>query len=159
MANWCQNWVNFSGEESQINKMKSLFKAMEIKEKEMNEGQIPSFMKEPKQDWFFNIYADETDTISYETKWSPNTYDLVEIANHFRLSFEHMYEESGNNIFGKAVFTSGNIEPEFFDLDDSDFDLFQYDTENDIYTYEGQEYESNCEILETIFEKKFKESY
>ena len=159
MANWAQNWVEFSGEETNMQKVKELFKAMEIKGKESNEGQIPSFMDEPKQDYFFEIYADDTDTVSYETKWNPNVEDLVTIANHFNLNFIVTYQETSNNIFGKAIFTAGNAEAKLYDLDNDDFKLFSFDEEGDIYTYEGEEFESDHEILETILEKKFNQSY
>lgn len=159
MANWAQNWVTFSGEEVKLNQVKALFKAMEIKGKETNEGQIPPFVKQPIQDYFFEIYADETDTVSYATKWSPNVEDLIVIANHFDLNFISTYEETASSIFGKAVFTSGNTEAKFYDLDNEDFDLYQFNEEGDIYTYEGENFESESEILETIFEKKFNQDY
>lgn len=159
MANWAQNWVNFSGEETQIKKVNAMFKAMHEKEKETNCGQIPPFMTEPKQDWFFEIYEDDSEVISYATKYNPNILDLVEIANHFNLNFECTYQETSNNIFGKAIFTAGNSEAKIYDLDNSDFDLYSFDEEADIYTYEDEEYEGDSEILETIFEKKFNQSY
>lgn len=159
MANWAQNWVEFSGEESKLNELRETFKAMALKESETNEGQLPSFLKEPKQDWFFDICVDETDTISYSTKWSPNTLDLVDVANHFNLNFISTYQESGSNIFGKAVFTAGNPEAEIFDLESSDFDKYEYLEEEDIYLYEGVKMESYDEILEDIFEKKFNQDY
>jgi hypothetical protein len=159
MANWAQNWVEFSGEETNLQNLKSCFKAMELKEKQTNEGQIPEFMAKPKQDWFFNIYVDETDTISYDTKWSPNIDDLIEIANHFDLNFIATYQETSNNIFGKAIFTAGNSEAKIYDLDNTDFDLFSTNEDFEIYIFEGFEYESQDEILENIFERKFNQSY
>ena len=159
MANWAQNWVNFLGEETQIKKVNAMFKAMHEKEKETNEGQIPPFMKEPKQDWFFEIYEDDSEVISYATKWSPNVLDLIEIANYFNLGFEVRYEESSNQIFGKAIFTAGNTEAKFYDLKSEDFDQFEYNEDNDIYTYKGEEYECESDILDIIFEEKFNFSF
>jgi hypothetical protein len=159
MANWCTNWVIFSGEETQIKKANAMFKTMQEKEKETNEGQIPSFMAEPKEGFFFEIYEDESEIISYSTKWSPNINDLIEIANHFKLGFEVLYEEIGNQIFGKAIFTAGNSEAKKYDLASEDFEECQYDEDADIYKYNGEEYESDSEILQTIFQKKFNFSY
>ena len=159
MANWAQNWVNFSGEETQIKKVNAMFKAMQEKEKETNCGQIPPFMEVPKQDWFFEICEDDSEIISYATKWSPNVLDLIEIANHFNLNFEVRYEETANNIFGKAIFTAGNTEAKYYDLTGADFDEYEYSEDNDIYTYNGEEYECDSDILEIIFEKKFNISY
>lgn len=159
MANWAQNWVTFSGEEVKLKEVKALFKAMEIKGEETNEGQIPPFVKEPKQDWFFDIYADETDIVSYDTKYSPNILDLIEIANHFNLNFAVTYQESANQIFGKAIFTAGNPKAEIFDLESADFDKYEYLEDEDIYLYKGEKWESYDEILEDIFKEKFNQDY
>ena len=159
MANYAYNWVNFSGEETQIKKVNAMFKAMQEKQKDTNEAQLPPFMTAPKEGYFFEIQENETDCISYTTRWSPNVLDLIEIANHFNLNFEVRYEESGNQIFGMAIFTAGNSEAEKYELEDSDYDLFSFDEETGMYTYEGEEWESDSEILESIFEKKFNFSY
>jgi hypothetical protein len=159
MAYWVQNWVEFSGNENNLQEVKKMFKEMEQKEQETKEGQKPSFVSEPKECYFFDIHTDETETVSYTTRWSPNILDLVAIANHFKLNFVCNYEESGNQIFGKAVFTFGEVKPKFYDLDDTDFELYEYHQGTDIYTYNGEEYECESNILETIFEKKFNIAY
>lgn len=159
MANWCQHWLTFQGEESKIKEVVAMFQAMEQKFKETNEGQKPDFIQEVKQDYFFDIYTDETEIISYNTKWSPNLDDIIEIANHFDLNFECTYQELGENIFGKAVFTAGNPEAKRFDLEKSDFDLYSFSQEDDIYSYQGEESESEEDILMQIFKEKFNQDY
>jgi hypothetical protein len=159
MANWCANWVNFSGEKTQIEKVNAMFKAMQKKEKETNLGQVPLFTERPKEGFFFEIYTDEIEIVSYSTKWTPNVANLIEIANYFDLGFEVLYEEFGNQIFGKAIFTAGNSEAKKYDLTSKDFEEYEFDEDSDTYKYEGEEYESESEILETIFEKKFNFKY
>lgn len=159
MANWAQNWVNFSGEETQINKVNAMFKAMEKQGDLTNEGQIPSFMTKPKEDYFFDIYEDNSGTISYRTKWKPNTLDLVEIANHFNLNFECTYQELGNNFFGKAIFTAGNSEAKCYNLDNTDFKLYSFDQKGDFYLFKSKTFESEEDILMDIFKEKFNFDY
>ncbi len=164
MANWVQNWVTFQGEEFKIKKVYSEFEKMQNKENETNRGQLPEFFNDvPKQDWFFDIHIDDMQkdfvTIQYATKWSPNVQDLIEIANHFCLNFSTDYEESGNDIFGKAIFTFGNSEAEFLDLDQSDYDKFEYLEDEDVYLYKGVKWDSEAEILDDIFEEKFNQPY
>ena len=159
MANWCQNWVTFQGEESKLKEVKTLFEAMQQKEKSTNEGQKPDFENVVFLYWFFEIYTDELDTIRYDTRWSPNVDDLIKIANHFDLGFEVQFEETVNNIFGKAIYTAGNEEAQFYELHNSDFELYEFLQDEDTYLYEGEKYECEYEILETIFEKKFNINY
>lgn len=159
MTNWAQNWVTFYGEETQLKQVNDMFKAMENKEKLSEEGQIPPFMEKPEQDYFFEICSDEIDTISYTTKWSPNVDDLVVIANHFNLNFVSTYEETGSNIFGKAIFTAGNSEAKKYDLKKDDFDLYEFDEKADTYIFEGEKYECESDILQIIFERKFNQNY
>ena len=45
------------------------------------------------------------------------------------------------------------IYDEEFIIDD-DFEKYQYEEETDTYLFEGKEYDSDCEILETLLEQK-----
>jgi hypothetical protein len=159
MANWAQNWVNFSGEETQIKALNKMFKAMKETGDKLNEGQLPFFMQKPKQDYFFDIYQDDSETISYTTRDRANILDLIEVASYFDLNFECTYLELGNKIFGKAIYTSGNSEAKTYDLEDADFELYDFGQDNDRYIYNGEEYESEEEILMDIFKQKFNFDY
>jgi hypothetical protein len=48
MANWCTNWVNFSGEKTQIEKVNAMFKAMQKKRKRNKFRASPSIYRKPK---------------------------------------------------------------------------------------------------------------
>lgn len=157
MANWCYNRISFTGSEENLQKVIELFSQLREKEQKEQCGQKADF--NTKDEWFFSIYVEETDYISFESKWSPCIENITEIAKKFDLNYEYQFEECGNCVFGKAVYTSGNEEAEILDLSDEDFDLFMYDDEEDIYIYNGENYESDFEILENIWEKKFDTTY
>lgn len=157
MANWCFNGVAFSGSESNIQKVTELFNQLHEQETKEQCGQKPEFVK--GDNYFFNIVVNDIGIIQFESRWNPIIDELVEIAKEYDLNFECTYEECGNQIFGKAIYTSGNEDPKIFNLEWSDFDLFEYDENNDCYVYESENYESDSEILETIFEKKFNTTY
>lgn len=156
MPNWCYNQIRFNGSETNEKKVLELFTQLQAKELQEQCGQKPDFTT--SDDYFFNINI-EDDLIIFETRWSPKIELCVEIAKHFDLNFEYTYEECGNQIFGKAIFTAGNEEAEELDLDSDDFDLYEYDEDNDSYIYNGETYESDTELQMLIWEKKFDTSY
>jgi hypothetical protein len=159
MPNWCSNVVMFEGKPATIANIRKLFSRMAKKQQQQNCGQLPPFIK-TEQDWFFDIRW-ENEVLYYETRWAPNTEVLVEIARRYCTGFTHEYEESGNLIFGRAVYRQGVLTDTA--LDNEDFDLYQYDEVKDSYLFEGSDYLSDTEILETLLERKslstFKNNY
>ncbi len=150
MANWCSNTVAFTGKQSQLKKLKTLFTQMAEKEKAERKGQIPHFIKEDK-DWLFEISWD-FDTLYYETKWSPNIELIQEVATHYGVGFVYGYSETANGIFGEAIFENGVLQDTY--LENSDFDQYEYVEETNAYTFENEVYESDLDILEILLERK-----
>lgn len=160
MPNSCYNQILFSGEESNVKKVKALFIEMSKKEAESNHGQIPDFIKHIQDGFFCDIDAYELDDqISYNTRWTPNTDNVVLIAKHYGVGFEHLFQELGDNIYGKAIFDVEDDEATIFTLDNSDFSQFEYLDEKDVYLFRGEEFESDYDILDTLFKEKFNQSY
>lgn len=109
-------------------------------------GQLPDFVNPKDGGYFFDIIWDEGDSIfSYQTKWSPNTKVLVQIAERFNVDFIHDYEEMGSLVYGRSIYEDGKLTE--IDLDDEDFEKYQYDDETGIYHFEGEAYDSDAEIL------------
>ena len=162
MPNWCYNFVTFSGKEEDLEKLHNVFLEMEKQENITNEGQLPEFAKFEERlgnnRWFFELCINDIGTYQYSTRWAPNTLNLVAIADHFNLEFESEYEESGNLIYGKAIYKNGILK----ELDLEETDLLQItwieDTEekDEYYLYQGEKYENDNEIKEIIWDKKFK---
>jgi len=150
MANWCYNWVEFTGSEFALTGVKLMFQELAKKEKAEQQGQLPDFIEE-KEGYFFDLQV-EDEVIYYETKWSPNTDRVREIADQFDIGFIHNYQESGNCIYGEASYKDQILT--VVDLDLEDFNLYEYDEEKDTYTFEGQFFECSEEIQEILLERK-----
>lgn len=150
MANWCFNMVQFEGDTHQIKEVEQLFAAMAAREQKQQCGQLPDFAKQ-HNGYFFSIRWEE-DVLYYETKWCPNTEQLLIIADHFNVGFIHDYEESGMQIYGQSTYRNGILTT--VDLDPEDYDLFEYDEEQNNYLFEGERYPSEFEIFEILLERK-----
>jgi hypothetical protein len=162
MPNWCNNFVSFFGKEEDLIKLQEVFSEMIKQEEITNEGQLPEFAKISEQlglnRWFFGLYNNSDFCYTFETRWAPNTLNLVAIADHFNLEFESEYEEGGNLIYGKSFYKNKILEE--LDLDRSDLLQITWieDTEekDEYYLYQGEKYENDNEIKEIIWDKKFK---
>lgn len=154
MANWCSNAVVFEGEPEAIEQIQQLFKAMAKKQEKEECGQLPDFVEDSNGGYFFNIYWNEGDTgiFQYETKWSPNTEVLQSIADLHELSFIQEYEEMGNLVYGRATYSEGMLNDVY--LEEEDFDQYQFDEQTEHYHFEGETFESDYEIVETLLERK-----
>ncbi|MCO5241518.1 MAG: hypothetical protein M9904_15830 [Chitinophagaceae bacterium] len=95
---------------------------------------------------------DYDDTFQYDTKWSPNTEVLKKIAERYNVNFTQDYEELGCLAYGRVTF-SDRLFTDIY-LEDEDFQKFEYDEEKDEWYFEGETYESEWEILETLLERK-----
>lgn len=154
MPNWCSNTVQFDGKPSQLKKIQRLFENIEKKERKENCGQLPDFVK-AEIGYFFSTRWEEG-VLYYETRWSPNTDILVAIADKFMVNFIHDFDEPGNLVYGQAEYRNKIIT--LTELDNQDFDLYDYDEENDSWIFEGERYESDYEIKEILLERKLKDS-
>lgn len=154
MANWCSNTVVFEGKPEAITAIQELFQSMKGKEEKTEQGQLPDFIPDNKGGYFFNIYWNEGDEgqFQYETKWSPNIEIIQKIAECYQADFVQDYEEMGNLVYGRATFSDKLLTDIY--LEDKDFNNYQFDEETDSYHFEGESYESDCEILETLLERK-----
>lgn len=158
MPNWCYNQVDFSGAEKDLKKVTTLFLAMSAREGEEGQGQKPDFLgdEEPEDSYFFDINADEfedgydTHSITYNTKWVPNLNDVLRIANHFNVDFEHQYEELGMQLYGKYRYQDKVLNHKCLE----DADLSRFDWSGDEVLFDGEPCESEAEQLETLLESK-----
>lgn len=155
MANWCNNIVTFEGDSEKLKSINILFQQMREKEKAEECGQLPDFVKGDV--YFFDIIQeDENESIfQYGTKWTPNIKAIQQIADHFGVEFIHEYEELGFLIYGRAIYTNGTLTE--YDLEDEDFDKYEFNEEECTYTFADDIYQSEFDILEILLEDKINE--
>jgi len=68
------------------------------------------------------------------------------------VNFRQDYEELGCLVYGKVTFENGTLTETC--LNSQDFESYELDEETDTYHFEGKEYNSEWEILETLLERK-----
>ena len=156
MANWCSNTVGFKGTPEAIDQIKWLFQAMATKEQQEQKGQLPDWVNQHNGGYFFDLYSDKdnTEVFQYQTKWSPNIEIVQEIAKHYKVDFVQDYEEMGNLVYGQATYNNGTLQDIY--LEDDDFEQYEYNEETDKYHFKGKIHESDCDILETLLDRKIK---
>ena len=94
----------------------------------------------------------DNDTVSYETRWSPNIEEMKQIADFYKTGFNYYYEELGNLVYGVARYENGVLTDTY--LESSDFSLFDQIEDEDKWIFEGETYESEYDILEILLERK-----
>ncbi|TRW21554.1 hypothetical protein FMM05_20060 [Flavobacterium zepuense] len=153
MANWCSNTVVFEGNPRAIEQIQGLFRAIADKQKIEDAGYLPDF-NTTRNGHFFDIYWNEGDIgiFQYLTRWAPNIETLIEIADHYQATFTLGYEEMGCRVYGLATYRNVVLTDIFLEHDD--FETYWFNEETDLYHFEGETYESDCEILETLLERK-----
>ena len=155
MANWCSNSVAFEGNETALEQVRLEFIKMQILENEENCGQLPEFILDKKRGYFFDILLEDGGCIfNYQTRWSPNTEVLTQIAERFNVDFILDYEEIGNQIYGVSVYSNNELTE--ICLEEEDFEQYDYNEETDTYFFEEKNYESDYEILEILLKRKIK---
>ena len=153
MANWCSNSVAFEGNETALEQVKLEFIKMQIRENKENCGQLPEFILDKKRGYFFDILLEDGGCIfNYQTRWSPNTEVLTQIAERFNVDFILYYEEIGNQIYGVSVYSNNELTE--ICLEEEDFEQYDYNEETDTYFFEEKNYESDFEILEILLKRK-----
>lgn len=157
MPNWCSNFLSFSGEK--IGELKALMEEGEKYNNEFHQGWAPPFLTEPDKYLFdimcIEIQGDEL-TFRCESKWAPPEEEFKAICEHFGLDGIMSYEEMGMGIYGRCFYSNGEYKDVC--LDQTEMDLVEYDMDNDVYRYKGQEIDSQYEIYEELLESKIEKS-
>lgn len=153
MPNWCDNTVWFEADQATMQTMKEMFLQMAEQERATNNGQLPPFVI-VERDWFYAIRWEE-EALYYETRHSPNIEVLQEIADHYNAHFTVKFDEMGDLQFGRATYADGILNSTRLGSDD--FEAYSYDEETDTYHFEGEEYDFEYEILETLLERKIEQ--
>lgn len=155
MANWCNNTVAFEGSNENLLAVMQMFQSLEQKETAEQQGQLPSFVQGDSGHMYCIYYEEEFNQVHFETKWSPNISIVRRIAEHFQLNYRHDYEELGCCVFGQAVYRDGTLKDTA--LEEADFDLYAMDEDECTCTFEGEQYESQYDVLEILLERRMQQ--
>lgn len=152
MANWCSNYVEYKGEEANINSLLEELRELEEENRRTGLGVRPS--EEGDLKYMFELYV-EDEYFSFESKWSPANDSLQFLAKKYQVTIVNRYSELGCRVFGQWT-GDGEIEDDVW-LTDEEWDLaVPGDEDGSYYTYEGKEYECEEEILDIILDNKIK---
>lgn len=159
MENCCDNTVTFKGDPNSLKQIKELFSSMAEKEIVEDEGQLPDFVRDTNRGHIFDILQFENiiNIFLYETKDTPNTEVVMQIAERFKVDFTLEYYEVEGREYGKVIFENGVLTD--IRLDHHDFDSFEINKEAYTYYFEGKEYSSVYDILNILLERKIENHF
>lgn len=143
MPNWCSNWISTDNQD-----VIEVFKKLEKRQKESGFGETLDWFGDDR--YLFEINTHDSG-VSFETKWSPAFKTAEAIAKVLNTRIELNYDEPGMAIYGKTFFyPDGQVVN--YQLQGSDFDRIDWDEDSGLFTFEGEEYESDSEIKEILLE-------
>ena len=135
MANWCTNFIEFTGKEENIINLSKFVKEAIERQTITQEGQMINHMNTFIDGYFFNIHSlyVESNWLSfqYESKWTPNIGDIKLLGQQFELNFKIGYEEMGNCYYGKQKYEWETDQLYIKELVDTDFEEASYFVNND----------------------------
>lgn len=137
MANWCNNFLTFEGDTTEI---VDFFKDLEKQKFPLINNDLVII------DWV------ESENIDFQSRWSQP--DLSGLAKQFNLKITVWSEELGASYYGKTIYNPDGTSEDFF-LDDEDFKKYFYDDAGDVYFYNEDYYDCESDILEIIWNNKF----
>ena len=155
MANWCSNWVNLSGEPEAIKAFMEDIRALD-KQSIITELGVQVIDCEDSK-YMFEIYADDEESFSFSTKWSPDFGNMRLLAKKHGISVTNRYEELGCGIYGEWK-TDGKSESDVF-LTDEEIDLVIPENDDcEFWSFEGEESDCREDLLSIVLERKIANS-
>lgn len=158
MANMCSNFLFITGGE-EFNKKAFIesFKEMKKKADKTNFYQFPTEIEETPENSHslcdFNITEDQ-ETISFLSRWSCPVELLRDLAKHYKISFKCDYDE-GAHYYGATFYYHETDSSKNISLNDKDLEQYQ-DNDDDTYSFRGEIWESDSEILDILLTEKIK---
>lgn len=148
MPNWCRNTVYFNGDN--VNKVDKLFDDLIKQQNETGLGVRPDWNVMSKEDCLYMFDIDKHDSGSYafNSRWSPAIVTLFYIGRRFKVAFEMTFDECSYELYGKYTFNPS--QPNIVMLQDASNTSYGYDEYFDMYTYNGEKYESMYDFLDDV---------
>lgn len=135
MANWCINYLQFTGKNKNIINLTKFVKEAIERQDKTNEGQMINHMNNFIDGYFFNIHSLNIESnwlsFQYESRWTPNVADIRLLGQQFELDFEIIYEEMGNCYYGRQMYEWETDKLYIKELSDNDFEEAAYYVHNE----------------------------
>jgi len=143
MPNWCSNTLHSSDE-----RVIEVFQKLAHKQEQSGLGETFDWLKDDRYLFHIDVYDSY---VQFETKWSPAIETAKNLAKVFKTEVILDYDEPGMCMYGKFIFNKE--ESKHYNISTQDCDSIEWDEDTGLYTYNGEEYESDSEIKEEILEK------
>lgn len=153
MPNWCSNYLEFSGGDTEGFRKMINDGAKSCAESGL--GWLPDFIEDkPFQKYLFDIEVLDDCSVQFDSKWSPPIDSIGQLLKQFVCKGIIEYEELGCGLYGMVYMDGENI-TELVELSDEDISEVK---ENDDHscTYKGMEFDSTYDCYKYILEHKEK---
>ena len=99
MANWCSNYVTFSGSEDNVKNFTEEIKSLEVLSNNLGQGVRPV----EDGEFMFDLYTWDlaNGNFTFESKWVPALKSLEYLGRTHTVNIECEFEELGCAIFGR----------------------------------------------------------
>jgi len=152
MANWCDNYVRFTGDRETFTAVRELFLQLE-KDNEKPSCDLPKFITAENR-VIIDISV-QPDFIYYRTRWQPNLQALQQIADHFGAGFTNRYCEPATCLWGEARYTNGHGEN--IRLEPQDLRRCSYNCERACYYYKDKSYQDDEDLFNEMLDDKLQQ--
>ena len=152
MPNWCRNDVHFFG--NNLHKVEKLFDDLIKEQNETRLGVRPDWKVMSKKDclFMFEIYKNDSGHYSFDSRWAPAHETMFYIGRRFKIAFSMSYDECGMGLYGQYTFDPS--QPNILMSKDASNINYEYDEYFDMYTYNGDKYESMYDFLDNVLESR-----
>jgi len=108
MANHYSNTVLFIGEPENVSALRHLFWDIERQQKLTQMYYLPDFVDDTTG--YVNDISFNGQWINYQSRWTPNLYLLVQLAERYQVEFISGFDEMVNGIYGEALYSNGRLQ-------------------------------------------------
>ncbi|WP_295801116.1 hypothetical protein [Mucilaginibacter sp.] len=154
MSNWCSNSVVFSAAEDKLENIRNLFAEIQQQQISSDHYHLPDFV-ESKQ--YIRDIVVRDNRISFESRWSPPTSLLIEIADFYHAGFVNRFHEMTNRLYGESRYDYISLVT--VSLDKDEYEAIRCDKRNTGNNLGGEIFKQEGDLLDYILEQKIEEQF
>jgi hypothetical protein len=156
MANWCSNFVTFTGRSGNIEKLYSDIER--LKQEQIEHGNGVSLLSHGNTNrYMFALDIQSHDKneliINFETKWYISIEDFKVICDKYKVNISCDYEEPGMGIYGNYQYLYGGLLDKVNEVPDDVMQSVVEDDDDGTVTYNMKTYGCMTEFVEEYLSK------